>query len=379
MEQPSWKIERADALSFINNLPDRSVNLFFFSPPYQDARLYLENGVDLGIALKPDAWVAWMTEITKACLRKCNGLVAFVVEGKTKKFKYSCAPILLMADLHRQGVCLRKPPIFHRVGIPGSGGPDWLRNDFEWIICATNGGKFPWSKNTAMGHKPKYGPGGEMSYRLSDGQRANGRNQWGETRRSAGHHNRSGTESFERPSHVFGTRVDEFGMTGLIHSGADGKIIKQQGVFRDKGRFGHNGDGSVKGAHDRHIAAVANPGNVIHVPVGGGLMGSRHAHGNEAPFPLKLAEFFIRSFCPPGGIVCDPMCGSGTTAHAAILHGRNFVGCDIRQSQVDLSTVRMQGITPLAMCTEEASHVPVDRKVEQEAAPLFVDQEGDQG
>ena len=335
---PNCNIERAEALSWVSALPEKSVDLFFFSPFYEDCRLYLENGVDLGIALKTDAWVEYMIKLTKECLRACKGLVAFVVEGKTKKFKYSCGPVLLMADLHRAGVCLRKPPVFHRRGIPGSGGPDWLRNDYEFIVCCTNGGKLPWSANTSMGHIPKYGPGGEMSYRTKGGNRVNS------------------------PS------VNESCHSELIDGRAGHKPGKRQGVFRT--RFSHNKDGSVKGAHDRHIAAVANPGNVLHYPVGGGLMGSKLAHENEAPFPLKLAEFFVRSFCPPDGLVCDPMLGSGTTAHAAILHGRRFQGCDIRQSQVDLSNRRMADIRPLS---QEAPRVPTDRTLEQPADSSVVD------
>ena len=39
--------------------------------------------------------------------------------------------VMDFADLKRAGFNMRKPPVFHRVGIPGSGGPDWLRNDYE--------------------------------------------------------------------------------------------------------------------------------------------------------------------------------------------------------------------------------------------------------
>jgi hypothetical protein len=92
--------------------------------------------------------------------------------------------------------------------------------------------------------------------------------------------------------------------------------------------------------------AVANPGNVIQVEVGGGLMGHPLCHENEAPFPLKLAEFFVQSFCPPDGVTCDPFSGSGTTAHACLNHGRNFVGCDLRLSQVELTRRRLETVTP---------------------------------
>lgn len=83
-------------------------------------------------------------------------------------------------------------------------------------------------------------------------------------------------------------------------------------------------------------------------------MGHALCHSNEAPYPLRLAEFFVRSFCPPGGVCCDPFAGSGTTAHAAAMHGRRFVGCDVRESQVSLVARRMATATPPAPQSEAA-------------------------
>lgn len=282
-------VHHGDNLSLMRAMERASVDLVFTSPPYEAARTY---GIDFN--LKGQDWVDWCVERYIECLRVCRGLVAWVVEGQTRQYRYSAAPALLMADLHRRGVHFRKPPVFHRVGIPGSGGPDWLRNDWEWIVCATNGGKLPWSDNTAMGHPPKCGPGGEMSYRQSDGTR---RNQWGQSEGQAG--KRLGT--------------------------------------------GQN----LKGGCESPMPTLANPGNVIKCIVGGGVMGSDLAHENEAPFPESLAEFFVRSFCPPGGTVLDPHCGSGTTLAVALKHGRNAIGVDVRESQVALSRARIGEVTGL--------------------------------
>jgi len=258
-----------------------------------------------------------MVEVFVASLRISKGLVAFVVEGKTRKFRYSATPILLMADLHRRGIHLRKPPAFHRVGISGSGGPDWLRNDYEFIVCATNGGKLPWSDNTAMGHPPKWAPGGEMSHRLSDGTR---KNQWGGGEKSGNNRRKRGDkQKTGRPSHKIITKR-------ILAAKRDPAKCKAEGSMEEQNYV---------------PPAIANPGNVISLQVGGGLMGSKLCHENEAPFPEKLAEFFVRSFCPRGGIVCDPFAGSGTTAAVAIQTGRHYVGIDVRESQVELSRRRV--------------------------------------
>ena len=288
-----------DCLELMKGMESNSVDLVFCSPPYEAARTY-----GIAFKLKGQEWVEWAVERFVECVRVCRGLVAWNVEGQTRQFRWSATPALFMADLHRRGVKLRKPPIFARVGIPGSGGPDWLRNDYEFVVCGTSGGKLPWSDNTAMGHPPKWGTGGAMSSRKTDGSR----NQWGGTKSSAGHRRSSGegVERFERPSH----------------------------------RFSRLGRGNEKGGC-AVLPVLANPGNIVRCKVGGGLMGSKLAHENEAPFPEGLPEAFIRSFCPPDGVVLDPFCGSGTTLAVAERWGRKYIGIDVRQSQVELSTRRV--------------------------------------
>ena len=302
------KIICCECLDWLRQQPDDSVDLVMCSPPYEDARTY---GIDF--ALKGQEWVDWAVERFVECIRVCKGLVAWVIEGKTKNYRWSATPALFMADLHRRGVALRKPPAFHRVGIPGSGGPDWLRNDYEFIVCAAKG-KLPWADNTAMGHPPKWAPGGEMSYRVSDGARVN---QWGHPINSEATVTEEGgrvRSRGKRPSHALAVNHKQH-----TKARANGEMEWQTYI----------------------PPAKANPGNVIKCIVGGGVMGSELAHENEAPYPEKLAEFFIRSFCPPNGIVLDPFSGSGTTGAVAIRTGRQYIGLDIRQSQVDLTNRRL--------------------------------------
>jgi hypothetical protein len=352
-DMPKVDIIQGDCLEWMRQQADNCVDLVFGSPPYEAARTY---GIDF--ALKGQDWVDWMVERMVEMVRISNGLVAMVVEGQTRKFRWSATPALLMADLHRAGIHLRKPPVFHRVGIPGSGGPDWLRNDYEFIVCCTSGGKLPWSDNTAMGHPPKWAPGGAMSYRNSEGTR---RNQWGSKTSGQAERNVDGVlVKRNQPSHVVVDGRDQWGGTPTRTSGTGRKT---NGEY--KRRFGHAPDGTVKGGHSRVVphpqrknqdgirgekrgtaprydgVAIANPGNVIHCKVGGGVMGNRLCHENEAPFPEALAEFFVRSFCPPGGVVLDPFCGSGTTAAVALMHGRNAIATDVRASQVELARQRI--------------------------------------
>jgi hypothetical protein len=296
-----YHVEQADCLPFLAEQPPDSIDLVFGSPPYEDARLYLEGGKNLGVARDRDAWVSWMVEVYKAALVCCKGLVAFVVEGRTKNYEWSASPARLIVALQDAGVAVRKPPIYKRVGIPGSGGPDWLRNDYEFIVCATRGGPLPWDDNTAMGEAPKFGPGGEISHRTQDGRRVN-----------------------------------------RIYTDRDASQEERNNVGPHRARRKRRreaGKGYVPPER-------CNPGNVIDCgAVGGGNMGNGICHENEAPFPESLAKFFVLSFCPPGGLVCDPFCGSGTTLAVAVEERRRATGCDLRASQVRLTRRRLSGIT----------------------------------
>jgi hypothetical protein len=159
------EIIHGDCFEVLKTLPDDSFDLVITSPPYEAARTY---GIEFN--LRGEQWVQWAVERYVECVRVCRGLVAWVVEGQTRNYRYTATPALLMAALHYQGVKLRKPPIYQRVGIPGSGGPDWLRNDWEFIVCASKG-RLPWADNVAMGHPPKCAPGGGPTYRRPDGTR----------------------------------------------------------------------------------------------------------------------------------------------------------------------------------------------------------------
>jgi hypothetical protein len=306
-------IIRGDCLEVMRSLPSDSVNLVFTSPPYEKARTY-----GIGFKLTGQDWVAWSVRRWLECERLSVGMVSWVVAGQTRDFRWSATPSLLEADLHRLGVNLRDPRVFHRVGIPGSGGPDDWRHDHERIICSSRPGRLPWSDNTVCGHPPKWAPGGEMSHRVSDGARVN---QWGHS----------------------------------VDSGAT--VVEDGGVVRSRGRrpshvvMTRDRDGT----HSQESTVyeppkLANPGNVIHCNVGGGVMGSKLAQENEAPFPEALAERFIKTYCPPDGVVLDPFCGSGTTLAVAERLGRKWIGIDCRQEMVDLSHRRIaevrESLTP---------------------------------
>ena len=317
-----WHVEQADCLLWLRSLPDDCCDLVMCSSPYSDARSYGE----LDFRLKGEDWVRWMFGVAAECSRVCKGLVVIVCDGKTEDKRYDCTPLLLAADLHRAGYHLRHPCCYFRYGVPGSGSTDWLRNDWEPVLCLSRPGKLPWSDNTACGRPPKYGPGGEMSNRTRSGARVN---QWGGRESSGNSKRRSGQpQPPGRPSHWYGDDASPAiaNPGNVVKATYDAEEVRQL----------------LAGLATHELTT----GDVIRCLAGGGAMGSRLAHENEAPYPESLVEPFVLSFCPPAGLVLDPFTGSGTTGAVAVRHGRRFLGCDLRPCQVALASRRISQETP---------------------------------
>lgn len=281
-----WGVDCSDALAWLRSLPARSASLVFTSPPYEDQRTY-----GTGFKLRGQAWVDWLRPIVAAAADVSAGLVVVNAAGPVRGGSYSTSVEWLVADLTRLDglVCGPAPFCWWKVcGVPGSGSKTYQRRDWEPLYAFCRPDRLPvaWTDQTAFGKPPRAKPGGEFSNRGRGGRR---------TKR----------------------------MKGVNHE--TGSTLEVQ-----------------------HYAPpeIANPGNLIRARVGGGHLGHPLAHESEAPMPLSLAERFVCWYAAPDSVVCDPFAGSGTTCHAAVLHGRRFVGCDERQPQVDLVARRMATVTP---------------------------------
>lgn len=68
-----------------------------------------------------------------------------------------------------------------------------------------------------------------------------------------------------------------------------------------------------------------------------------HYAVNPTQKPEAILIPFVRYSCPPGGIVLDPFCGSGSTGLAAQLAGFDFIGIDVRPSEVAMACRRLAG------------------------------------
>ena len=65
---------------------------------------------------------------------------------------------------------------------------------------------------------------------------------------------------------------------------------------------------------------------------------------HSAIFPLELPSWFIRLFTKEGDIVLDPFLGSGTTAVAALLNRRKYVGIELKKEYFNESLKNIKDV-----------------------------------
>jgi adenine-specific DNA-methyltransferase len=99
-----------------------------------------------------------------------------------------------------------------------------------------------------------------------------------------------------------------------------------------------------------------NPGDVWIFP----NVKSNHVEKTVHPcqFPIELVERFVLSVTEPGDLVVDPFVGVGTTACAAVLHGRRAAGADRVEQYLRIAHERLR-----LAAAGELKHRPMSRPV----------------
>lgn len=99
-----------------------------------------------------------------------------------------------------------------------------------------------------------------------------------------------------------------------------------------------------------------NPSDIWEIP----NVKANHIEKTVHPcqFPVALVQRLIRALAPANGLVCDPFLGSGTSAVAAYVENRRFIGCDIQEEYINIASKRIVDAT-----TKKLSYRPVEKPI----------------
>jgi len=137
------------------------------------------------------------------------------------------------------------------------------------------------------------------------------------------------------PIFVKGRRPNFFDKTSVkIPSKHGGKTLTG-GANREK-------DGTTGKSKQFVINKLKCPGTIFDYSNGGDKNKVKRQH--PAAFPDKIPYDFIQIFTEVGGLVLDPMCGSGSTCIASKVLNRKYIGIDISQEYCDISNNRIDNL-----------------------------------
>jgi site-specific DNA-methyltransferase (adenine-specific) len=324
-ELPLNTIRCGDALDLIRSLPDESIQLVMTSPPYFQQRDY---GGGIGNEAELADYLESLLHLMGECLRvlKPDGSIVFNLGDK-----YDEASLLLVPYRFAIAVTERYPLR--------------LVNAVTWVKRNPTPRQFRRrlvSSTEPLFHFVK----GDHYYYDLDGFLAESRPKPPPKTGS------------ERIGQQYFRLIDESELTdgqkqqarealsAIIQEVKTGKIegfrMKIRGIHAEP--FGGQAGGRQIQLEKNGFTIIRIHGNpmkrdVIEMPVES-LKGS----GHPAIYPVQLVKEFLMLLTRPGDVVLDPFMGSGSTAVACKLHGRDYIGFDLNPNYVTFAVERVQNI-----------------------------------
>jgi site-specific DNA-methyltransferase (adenine-specific) len=123
---------------------------------------------------------------------------------------------------------------------------------------------------------------------------------------------------------------DSGGASRFFYVAKPSRREREEGCTGLPARAGHEAVEREEGS-----AGVNNP------RAGAGRTAKEVRNGHPTVKPIELMRYLIRLVTPPGGVVLDPFCGSGTTGCAAVLEGFDFLGVEMQSDYLTLAEARI--------------------------------------
>lgn len=318
-------IQCGDSAFMLKQMPAESVDLVVTSPPYYQQRDYNQSGMTVGSEGTVEDYIESLMDVFVEALRvvKPTGNIVYNVGDKYVDSSLLLVPFrFAMAATKRTGVRLVNnitwvktnptPRQFAR-RLVSSTEPFFhfaMTDDYYY-----DRDRFLESKDKTT-HRPP-GPNTGSRYRRLIGESPMSRTQ----KRNANHELNEVIEEMRRGD-ISGFRMKIKGIHAEAFGGQDGgrKMQMETKGFTIIRMYGR------KMKRDVIETAVETIPDVRHT----------------AMFPVTIIRELIKMLCPRNGVVLDPYMGSGTTAVAAKMERRNYIGVDIDPDYCEIAQERVE-------------------------------------
>lgn len=279
------KFINGDCMDIMKQIPSKSIDLVFTSPPYADQRDY---GTE-GTSISPDNYIKWFAPKARQIKRvlKDNGSFILNINDKTVDgYQHLYAFELLIYLCKKIGFYLVRDYIWYNPATPPNvfsrGGYGRTKKSHEYCFWLSKGPE--WTFNIDAIRKPY---GRDMEKFLQ----------------GKGKGNRS--QNIRPSTHSFNCEK----------------------VWVDKGGSDPGSVISISNTNSNDVfSKLCKERDIVH----------------PARFPEKLAEFFILAGSFEGDLVLDPFSGSGTTSISAARNNRRWIGIDANPDYCELATERLE-------------------------------------
>jgi DNA modification methylase len=320
-----------DALHVLRTFPADSIDFCMTSPPYWSQRDYGNDGI--GLETEPKSYVDALLDVFAEVHRVLKPTGSFwlnIGDAYVDKSLVGQPWRVALRLMDDHGFLLRNEVIWHKVKGGMDQSKDKLRNVHEQLFHFTKTRSYHYDAD-ALRSKPRESK--VVNGRVISATGVSGVRYRRQIELS------TSLSAAEKLSAIASLECE-------LRRVMDGEISDFRMIIRGTQRATHSDDKRVSG---RARELMEKGFCFLRYHPNGAKMGdvwdimpedTKRDHRHFAAYPEDLCKRPIACSCPPGGIVLDPFCGTGTTMRVAQTLGRRSIGIDLSPDYIDLAEER---------------------------------------